>query len=377
MHKPENLFQAFEPMSKAAWKTRVLQELKGKTYEEVLSRKTDEGFSLDAIYTKSDLDQITWLKPFEPYLSAPVGTPPENRQWQNCTPIAATEVAEAKKHGLEALQNGATALSFTLAESPDFDALFAEILPPHCGIYFDGNTNFLANLEGYFAHIATKKYDFPAITGGYFIAEDKPEILAKAIRRTQKSPAFKSVAIAGTQEKICPRIANMLFALKNKLEALIQEKISPQIVFKKLYFRIEIHNNYFFEIAGLRALRILLMQMAKLYQVDMPGYAFLIHARTSLSAAETDPNRFMLSNTTQAMSAILGGADVLTVQPHTTPKSPNDPFGLRIARNISNLLKEEAYFDKVANPVSGSYYLEILTAKIAEKSWELFQQKVS
>jgi methylmalonyl-CoA mutase len=77
----------------------------------------------------------------------------------------------------------------------------------------------------------------------------------------------------------------------------------------------------------------------------------------------------LLSNTTQAMSAILGGCNTLITNVHE-----ENSLGTRIARNVSNILKEESHFDKVADVSAGSYYIETLTDKIAEAIWTKFAQ---
>ncbi len=72
------------------------------------------------------------------------------------------------------------------------------------------------------------------------------------------------------------------------------------------------------------------------------------------------------------MSAILGGTDSLTVEPFDAVFRHPDEFSERIARNQQLILKEEAYFDKVADPAAGSYYIENLTNLISENAWKLF-----
>ena len=47
-------------------------------------------------------------------------------------------------------------------------------------------------------------------------------------------------------------------------------------------------------------------------------------------------------------------------------------FSERMARNMQTILKEESYFDKVADPAAGSYYIESLTDSLVENAWELF-----
>jgi methylmalonyl-CoA mutase len=52
----------------------------------------------------------------------------------------------------------------------------------------------------------------------------------------------------------------------------------------------------------------------------------------------------------------------------------NEAFTRRMATNISLLLKEESYLDKVIDPAGGSYAIELLTQEIAERTWAEFQR---
>jgi methylmalonyl-CoA mutase len=81
-----------------------------------------------------------------------------------------------------------------------------------------------------------------------------------------------------------------------------------------------------------------------------------------------DPYVNMLRTQTEAMSASLGGANSLTVEPFDIVFKQPDEFSERIARNQQLILKEESDFDKVADPGAGSYYIENLTSLIAEKA---------
>ncbi len=74
------------------------------------------------------------------------------------------------------------------------------------------------------------------------------------------------------------------------------------------------------------------------------------------------------------MAAVLGGADYITVLPYDGVTGKATPLSQRMARNVQIILREEAYLDKVADPASGSYYLEKLTDLIGESAWDLFRQ---
>jgi len=74
------------------------------------------------------------------------------------------------------------------------------------------------------------------------------------------------------------------------------------------------------------------------------------------------------------MSAILGGANAISNLPYDALYHKNNEFGDRISRNQLLVLKEESYFDKVNNPADGTYYIDTLTAQLAEKALELFKK---
>ena len=72
------------------------------------------------------------------------------------------------------------------------------------------------------------------------------------------------------------------------------------------------------------------------------------------------------------MAAVIGGADSIAVTPYDKPFRKPTGFAERIARNTQIILREEAYLDKVADPSSGSYFIENLTNSVAKNAWKLF-----
>lgn len=123
-------------------------------------------------------------------------------------------------------------------------------------------------------------------------------------------------------------------------------------------------STYFLEIAKLRAARALYAPMASAYGAPPETR---IHAITTLSNKSIyDPWTNLLRSTTEALAAVLGGADSLRVQAAG--------YAARLARNVQLILKEEAHLDKVADPAGGSWFIENLTASLAAEAWKLFQQ---
>jgi methylmalonyl-CoA mutase len=143
-----------------------------------------------------------------------------------------------------------------------------------------------------------------------------------------------------------------------------------------MQLEMSIGTSYFMEIAKLKALRILFSLIARKYGLEYyTPYQLFIHSTSSLwSKTIYDPYVNMLRNTTEAMSAIIGGCNALTIYPHDTREDRSDDLGHRISRNISIILKEESYFDKTADPAAGSYYIEKLTDQLVRKALELFKE---
>jgi methylmalonyl-CoA mutase len=135
-----------------------------------------------------------------------------------------------------------------------------------------------------------------------------------------------------------------------------------------IHFVFAIGSNYFFEIAKLRAARLLWAHAVWAFQPQKEASCLMkIHACTALSNKSIyDPFANVLRATTEAMAAVIGGCDSLEIRPFG--------FSGRLAVNIQRLMKEESHLDSVADPAGGSYYVEWLTDALAHKGWELFQR---
>ena len=141
---------------------------------------------------------------------------------------------------------------------------------------------------------------------------------------------------------------------------------------KPITIEVSVGTNYFFEIAKLRALRILFKTLAAEYNHTLDCH--IIAVPTKRNKTLYDYNVNMLRTTTECMSAILGGANAISNSPYDALYHKNNEFGDRISRNQLLVLKQESYFDKVNNPADGTYYIESLTSQLAEKALELFKK---
>ncbi|MCL2413497.1 MAG: methylmalonyl-CoA mutase family protein, partial [Bacteroidales bacterium] len=141
---------------------------------------------------------------------------------------------------------------------------------------------------------------------------------------------------------------------------------------ERMTLHVAVGSNYFMEIAKIRTARMLWANMLKVHNAKHTQV--FVHASTSKwNKSIYDPNVNMLRTTTESMSAALGGANSIHVDAYDSTYKCADEFSARIARNQQIILKEESYFDKIADPSGGSYYIENLTDAIAQHAWKLFQ----
>ena len=139
-----------------------------------------------------------------------------------------------------------------------------------------------------------------------------------------------------------------------------------------IVFEISVGSNYFFEIAKLRALRLLFNLIAKEYNHNLDCHLLVSPSKRNKTIYDFNVN--MLRTTTECMSAILGGADAVANLPYDALYHKDNEFGDRMARNQLLILKHESCFDKVDNPADGSYYIETLTNQLSEKALILFKE---
>ena len=133
--------------------------------------------------------------------------------------------------------------------------------------------------------------------------------------------------------------------------------------------------SFFPEIARLRATRRLWATLLHAYGLPPEAAPALpIHTATSTWTQTTlDPHTNLLRHTTEAMSAVLGGADSVQVSAFDCLYRPYNEFSARLARNLPLILRDEAHLDWVADPAAGSYFLETLTDELARAAWTEFQ----
>jgi len=349
MNQP--LFSDFSPSTKQDWKNQVLKELKTTPYENLVWKDIDD-FEIEALYEKNaeSFDyQAFFLNDFSENNAGQI--------WKNRQVIVVEDAQIANQKALDALAKGADEILFDIKKTLDWQTLFNGIFVEACGISFRLPSDCLDCLAFYNQKVANFSQQ---ISGSI-------ELLDGNLPDYENLKNLKTILLYSQSSKPSDQVADLLQKMYEAGEA----------NFSKIQFQVRLSNLYFIEIAKLRALRILSQKILLLSESSLQNIPIL--AKTTIQndeAAQKYPYNNLLSNTTQAMSALLGNSNIVEITPFNEGIGEVNDFSERIARNISNLLREESYLDKVADPSAGSYYIEHLTDQIAQTAWQKLQNRL-
>ncbi len=352
------LFAEFPPITDEQWQKLVLNDLKGAG-SETLEWNTPEGILVEPYYRATDA-------PLLPVPVRPVG------EWLIRQDIDATNTAAANLLALDALQRGATALSFYCPPNTDVETLLKDVLIEH--IHTDWCINDTNTLEKLITLINVRGLDAKAVNGS--VQFNPTDMVAYFNKYHNWLPGFKLFTIASNNaETLTEQTALQLKAANDIVAKLTNTGIKPTEALSNVKFDIPVGTDHFFEIARIRVLRSLWAVICKQYA---PSYTTpaLVHATNKKVLPEKDGYYEMIRQTTQALSAVIGGADSLSILPHIVTPDKSAAFQTRIARNIQLVLQHESHLDTVADPAAGSYYIEAITSQMATNTWKRFVQLV-
>ena len=389
------LFEEFPPVSTAEWQSKIETDLKGKDFEKTLVWKTNEGFNVRPFYRSEDLEKVKYLNTLPGQFPFVRGTKPNGNKWFIRQDIQVTTLEEANKKALEVLNKGVNSLGFVFKSDTGITVANLEVLLN--GINLNAiEVNLISCCKSVkngkaLAQYIVKKYGADAkvvasakvdplgslTRNGGFDEAVYAEMKA-LIEETNSLENFRSITVTGKNFRDAGSsiVQELGFSIAMGAEYLTQfteAGLNIDDVACSIKFNFGVGANYFMEIAKLRAARLLWAKVVEAFGPKCECSAkMIIHSENTIfNKTVYDPYVNMLRTQTEAMSAVLGGTDSLTVLPFNAVYESTTDFSERIARNQQILLKEEAHLDKIADPAAGSYYIETLTDNIAEQAWEL------
>ncbi|WP_306155034.1 methylmalonyl-CoA mutase [Roseovarius sp. MMSF_3281] len=410
---------------KDEWRSIAEKELKGRSLDD-LTWKTLEGIDIEPLYTEEDvagLDHLGSVPGQAPFTRGPRATMYAGRPWtirQYAGFSTAEESNAFYRRNLAAGQQGVS-VAFDLATHRGYDSdhprVFGDVGKAGVAIdsvedmkiLFDGIplekvsvsmtmngavipilANYIvageeqgvsrADLSGTIQNDILKEF---MVRNTYiYPPEPSMRIVSDIIEYTSNEmPRFNSISISGyhMQEAGANLVQELAYTLadgREYVKAAIAAGMDVDSFAPRLSFFFAIGMNFFMEAAKLRAARLLWHRVMTEFNAQSDKSKMLrTHCQTSgVSLQEQDPYNNVIRTAYEAMSAVLGGTQSLHTNALDEAMALPTDFSARIARNTQLVLQEETGVTNVVDPLAGSYYVEKLTADLAEKAWELMEE---
>lgn len=371
----KRLFDGFDSVSAKQWKQKIQFDLKGADYNDILIWDSNEGISVRPFYHADEFDTL------------PNPSNTKATQWKICQFIFVSDAEKSNLKAIDAIERGAESIKFIIPNTTvSIEDLLKSINPASIFLYFDLqflDSNYISRILKISAcrtepvkvkskiNIQTDIIGNLARNGNWFsnLKDDHKqfETIVKQTNSFSVDTSLYQNAGANMIQQLAYSLAHANEYL-NHLENVTETEKKTTL---NVNFQVSMGTNYFFEIAKLRALRVLWATIASEYNTNTD--CRIIATPTKRNKTLYDYNTNMLRTTTECMSAILGGANAVCNLPYDAIYHKDNEFGERIARNQLLILKHESYFNKVNNPSDGAYYIESLTQQLAEKALGLFK----
>jgi methylmalonyl-CoA mutase len=421
---PDRLLTEFPVPAYDDWRKLVEAELKGAPFDKKMFTATPEGITLRPLYRAEDLaalPHVGSLPGFAPFVRGTRASGYVVEPWAVAQEIAVASPEEFNVAALNSVDRGLNALNIVL------DQATRNGNDPDCagpGEVGDGGLSIasLADLERALAGVDLAKTSLFIRTGAS--ALPFAALLAARCRRRNKSVAAlrgcvemdplgvlahagklpqslagayrEMTALTSWAAQNAPRlqticvhsrpwhdaggnaVEELAFTLATALEyfrELNQRGLGVNTVAPQMRLAVNVGSNFFMEIAKLRALRMLWSRLVGSLGGGEAAQKASLHVRTARwNKTVCDPYNNLLRTTIEAFAGVLGGADSLQVGAFDETVRPADDFSRRIARNTQIILQKECLLTHVVDPAGGSWYVESITAELAQRAWTLFQE---
>ncbi|WP_337190152.1 methylmalonyl-CoA mutase [Alteraurantiacibacter aestuarii] len=404
---------------KSEWQAKASKEVKGRD----LTWHTPEGIAIQPLYTAEDAPADPGLPGFAPFTRGPYASMYTGRPW-TIRQYAGFSTAEDSnafyRRNLAAGQKGLS-VAFDLATHRGYDSDHPRVVGDvgKAGVAIDT----VADMQILFDQIPLGEMSVSMTMNGavipvmafYIVAAERQgvsrdqlsgtiqnDILKEFMVRntyiyppqpsmrivsdiiaycSAEMPRFNSISISGyhMHEAGATAVQELAFTIADGKEYVKRAVAAGQHIddfAPRLSFFFGIGMNVFMEVAKLRAARTLWHEVMEGLGAQNPKSKMLrTHCQTSgVSLQEQDPYNNVIRTTVEAMAAILGGTQSLHTNALDEALALPTDFSARIARNTQLVLAEETGITNVVDPLGGSYYVEALTAELADKARELMAE---
>ena len=350
------------------WNKKFRDDLKKLGHSNIPAYNSKENIKIKPFYTSEDLNNLKNSDSNYP------------NSWAICQNITADNSSDANIKALELINKGAESMNFIIQnDSILCNDLLKNIDIEKTELFFKikfHSNSYLKSLNDIIKSSSTSfniSYDpigSLVKTGSW--ESSMNEDLDKLNKNINILEKFNNVIIVNSglyQNSGANIFEEIAFTLSHANEYL--NHLNGKCA-NKIAFNISMGSNYFFEIAKLKALRLLWSTITKEYNNEI-NFPHIIAKPSKRNKTIYDYNNNILRTTTECMSAILGGANTISNITYDSIFNNKNEYSDKIALNQLLIIKHETYIDKVKNAADGSYYINSLTNTIAEESLRIFK----
>jgi len=364
----------FPPVPTEQWEQAIRGTVTGEEYATRLIWHPEEGLAVKPYYRSGDLEGL-------PFLDAAPGEFPYTRgtraagDWRIRERIDIADPQDANRAACEAVAAGAEEIAFArpaVARLSDAAILLRNL--DEIPIQFEG-------LNQKSVRVVVDRLMESSRT--MLVSADVDpmadlDFSEGLIRRGLSGFRPFLIRADGYQESGAGAVEEVGFAISagvDFLDAMVERDLPLDCVTGSVGFEFAMGPEFFIQIAKLRAFRMVWAKVVESFGGDRKNAKAAVHARTACwNKTIYDPHVNILRATTEAISAVLGGADSISVAAFDECYRVPDESSRGLARNTQLILKKETLLERVADPVGGSYAIESITDAIATKAWKVFQE---
>jgi len=199
---------------------------------------------------------------------------------------------------------------------------------------------------------------------------------------TQHMPQWNTVSISGyhIREAGANAAEELAFTLADGIayvEASMKRGLDVDDFSPRLSFFFDVHNDFFEEIAKLRAARRIWAHVMRdrFHAKNERSLLLRMHCQTAgVTLTEQQPMNNLFRVAYQAMAAVLGGTQSLHTNSMDETLALPTEHAAKLALRTQQVLAHETNVTQTVDPLGGSYFVEKMTNEIEAKAHAIFDQ---
>lgn len=391
------LFTEFDPVTYEEWLAATSASLRGRSIA-TLIKSSYEGIDIHPLTCVDDLAAIAHVDTLPgqfPYARGTEAAGYHSGPWLIAQEIDISDPAAFNLALKHALANGQTAIVLSEANPfhtvEDIGAAFADIDLDTVPILLANETRTITTYRLLMDYLGKKRISklhgglgYDPLHGlarkGALNADAFEQMAAYVAEIHDSSPALRSIAVRSdiyhdAGANAVQELALVAATAIEYLRQMSERGLAVDLVAGKLQCFLNIGENFFTEVAKLRAIRLIWAQVIRAFGGDERSQKLRLHVRTGgRNKTRLDPQVNMLRATSEALAAAIGGVDSLMLAPFDAPLGQSEAFSRRIARNLQLILRHELQLTHLIDPAGGSWHVEKLTDQLARAAWKLLQE---